>query len=83
MSSHLPGFQSFSRVFASFCIGQISHQQPKGKCPPDNNDHISPGLVTNNTLVAKDVIKVIVEANIVVENASKFLNPSNAEATFV
>ena len=30
MSTHLPGFQSFFRVFASFCIGQISHQQHKG-----------------------------------------------------
>ena len=30
MSTHLPGFQSFFRVFASFCNGQISHQQHKG-----------------------------------------------------
>ena len=30
MSTHLPGFQSFVRFFASFCIGQISHQQHKG-----------------------------------------------------
>ena len=30
MSTHLPGFQSFFRFFASFCIGQISHQQHKG-----------------------------------------------------
>ena len=28
MSTHVPGFQSFLRFFASFCIGQISHQQP-------------------------------------------------------
>ena len=27
MSTHLPGFQAFFRVFASFCIAQISHQQ--------------------------------------------------------
>ena len=26
----MPGFQSFFRFFASFCIGQISHQQHKG-----------------------------------------------------
>ena len=26
MSTHLPGFQSFSAFFASFCIDQISHQ---------------------------------------------------------
>ena len=26
MSTHLPGFQSFFRFFASFCIGLISHQ---------------------------------------------------------
>ena len=26
MSTHLPGFRSFFRFFASFCIGQISHQ---------------------------------------------------------
>ena len=25
MSTHIPGFQSFFRFFASFCIGQISH----------------------------------------------------------
>ena len=31
MSTHVPGFQSFFRIFASFCIGQISHQQHKGK----------------------------------------------------
>ena len=30
MSTHLPGFQSFFRIFASFCIGQSSHQQHKG-----------------------------------------------------
>ena len=30
MSTHLPGFRSFSRFFASLCIGQISHQQHKG-----------------------------------------------------
>ena len=30
MSTNLPGFQSFSRYFAYFCIGQISHQQNKG-----------------------------------------------------
>ena len=30
MSTHLPGFRSFFRFFASFCIGQISHQQHKG-----------------------------------------------------
>ena len=27
MSTNVPGFQSFLRFFASFCIGQISHQQ--------------------------------------------------------
>ena len=27
----MPGFQSFFSVFASFCIGRISHQQQKGK----------------------------------------------------
>ena len=31
MSTHVPGFQSFFRFFASFCIGQISHQQHKGQ----------------------------------------------------
>ena len=31
MSTHLPGFQSFSRLFASFCNDQISHQQHKGE----------------------------------------------------
>ena len=30
MSTHVPGFQSFFRFFASFCIGQISHHQHKG-----------------------------------------------------
>ena len=30
MSTHMPGFQSFFRFFASFGIGQISHQQHKG-----------------------------------------------------
>ena len=29
-STHVPGFQYFLRFFASFCIGQISHQQHKG-----------------------------------------------------
>ena len=27
MGTHVPGFQSFFRFIASFCIGQISHQQ--------------------------------------------------------
>ena len=30
MSTHVPGFESFFRIFASFCIGQISHMQHKG-----------------------------------------------------
>ena len=30
MSTHVTGLQSFFRFFASFCIGQISHQQYKG-----------------------------------------------------
>ena len=30
MSTHVPGFQSFFMYFASFCIGQISHQRHKG-----------------------------------------------------
>ena len=30
MSFHVPGFQSSFSVFASFCIGQISHQAAKG-----------------------------------------------------
>ena len=30
MCTHVPGFQSFFRLFASFCIGQISYQQHKG-----------------------------------------------------
>ena len=29
-STHLPGFQSFFRIFASFCNDQSSHQQHKG-----------------------------------------------------
>ena len=31
MSTHLPGFQPFFRIFASFCISQSSHQQNKGQ----------------------------------------------------
>ena len=30
MSTHMLGFQSYLRFFASFCIGQIRHQQHKG-----------------------------------------------------
>ena len=30
MSTHLPRFQSFSSFIASFCNGQIRHQQHKG-----------------------------------------------------
>ena len=30
MSTHLPGFQSFLRFSASFCICQISQQQREG-----------------------------------------------------
>ena len=30
MSTHMPGFQSIWRFFASFCIGRISQQQHKG-----------------------------------------------------
>ena len=29
MSTHVPGFQSFFRLLASFCIGQIIHKQHK------------------------------------------------------
>ena len=28
----MPGFQSFFRFFASFCIGQVSYQHHKGEC---------------------------------------------------
>ena len=31
MRTHVPVFRSFFRFFASFCIGQISHQQHKGQ----------------------------------------------------
>ena len=30
MSTHMQGFQSFFKFFASFCIGQFSQQQHKG-----------------------------------------------------
>ena len=30
MSTHVPGFQSFFRLFRSFRIGQISHHHHKG-----------------------------------------------------
>ena len=30
MNTYMPGFQSFSSFFPSFCIGQISHQQNNG-----------------------------------------------------
>ena len=30
MSTHVPGFQSLLRFFASFSIGKISHMQHKG-----------------------------------------------------
>ena len=30
MSTHVPRFQSFFSFFASFCDGQISHQQHRG-----------------------------------------------------
>ena len=30
MSIHVPGCQSFFRIFASFCDGKISHQQAQG-----------------------------------------------------
>ena len=30
MNTHVPGFQSFFKFYASFCIVQISHQQHKG-----------------------------------------------------
>ena len=30
MSTHVSGFKSFFIIFASFCIGQITHQQHKG-----------------------------------------------------
>ena len=47
MSTHLPGFQSFFRIFASFCIGQISHQQHKGWglwCTQLFADHLGTGI---------------------------------------
>ena len=31
MSNYVPGFQSFLNVFASFCIGKISHLLQKGQ----------------------------------------------------
>ena len=31
MSTHVPEFLSYFRFFASFCFGQISHQQHKGE----------------------------------------------------
>ena len=30
MSTHVPVFLSFFSIFATFCIGQISHQQHEG-----------------------------------------------------
>ena len=37
MSTHVPGFQSFFRFYASFCIGQISHQLSSIRVKPDMN----------------------------------------------
>ena len=31
MSTHIPGFQSFSSFSASFCIGKYSHSSIRGK----------------------------------------------------
>ena len=40
MSTHVIGFQSFLSVFASFCIGQISHQLHKGLQPKEMVDTV-------------------------------------------
>ena len=40
MSTHLPGFQSFYRFFASFCICQISHQHNKVNPSNDNSTFV-------------------------------------------
>ena len=34
MSTHVPGYQSFSGFSATFCIGQIGHQHHKGSKIP-------------------------------------------------
>ena len=50
MSTHLPGFQSYFRIFESFCIGQISHQQHKGN---PSNDEASFGRIDVHTYIWK------------------------------
>ena len=48
MSTHVPGFQSFSYSFSEFCIGQISHQQHKGK-----GDKHNPPLTGGHSLTLR------------------------------
>ena len=45
MSTHVPGFQSFYfTVFASFCIGQISHRQQKDSAHIHHLNYTNSGL---------------------------------------
>ena len=52
MSTHVPGFQSFSGFFVSFCIGQTSHQQHKGY-----DKTCTHGLLRKDLPVAVSVVK--------------------------
>ena len=59
MSTHLPGFRSFSSFFASFCIGQISLQQHKGEVEPilfRQELHIK----THNRTIVCDIENILV-----------------------
>ena len=55
MSTHLPGFQSFSSFFASFCIGQISRQQHRANtlavCRADSGPPSNQRITPNNIAI--------------------------------
>ena len=40
MSTHVPGFQSFFKFFASFCIGKISHSSMRVKHNIQKHDRV-------------------------------------------
>ena len=76
MSTHVPGFRSFFRGFASFGIGQISQQQHKG-LPQAPFGHKDPWKLhlRKPKYLGRFLVCFFLKENFT-------FNPSNAEATF-
>ena len=82
MSTHVPGFQSFFRIFASFCIGQISYQQHKGLKNTVHFPNGRPWPIVRNWFIMWQNLTRDGSQNVSVENPHREL-VSQEEVVFV